>query len=200
MVAEEGARMRVQLIDIDSKITNLALMKISAYYKSLGHEVGFDIVDPDLVYASVIFKKNKHLVDGLQFFYPDAKIIVGGSGYDLHSKLPDEIECMKPDYSLYLECDYSIGFSTRGCIRKCHFCIVPEKEGAFKRVQHPEEWYNPEFDKIMFLDNNILADKDWFFEVTNWCIEHDLKVWFTQGLDIRLLSVDIAEYTRKVTL
>jgi len=185
--------MNVLLVDVDSKIPNLALMKLSAFYKARGDIVGFDVVNPDLVYASVVFKKNKHLVDGLRFFYPDADIQIGGSGYDLQLKLPDEIENIKPDYSLYPDCDFSIGFSTRGCFRNCYFCIVPEKEGKLYRTQHPKKWYNPEFDKIMFLDNNVLADRDWFFEITNWCIEKNLKIWFTQGLDIRLLDVEIAK-------
>lgn len=185
--------MKVLLIDVDSKIPNLALMKISAYHKSIGDEVGFCVGDPDKVYASVVFKKNRHHVDGLKFFYPDADIDIGGSGYDLKKKLPEEIENMKPDYSIYPDCDYSMGFTTRGCFRNCYFCIVPEKEGKLHKVQHPEQWYNPEFDKIMFLDNNILADKDHFFDITDWCMSKDLKVWFTQGLDIRLLDVEIGE-------
>jgi hypothetical protein len=57
--------MEVLLIDVDSKIPNLALMKISAYHKQRGDEVGFDIDDPDVIYASVIFEKNRHLVDWL---------------------------------------------------------------------------------------------------------------------------------------
>lgn len=190
--------MKIRLIDIDSTIPNLALMKISAYYKSLGHEVGFNIVDPNIVYASVIFRKNKHLVDGLKFFYPEAQIIVGGSGYNLTSKLPDEIEYFRPDYTLYPECDYSIGFSTRGCFRNCHFCIVPEKEGKFKQAQHPEEWHNPEFNKIMFLDNNILFDRDYFFKITEWCIKNKLQVCFNQGLDIRLIDTEIAKQLLKM--
>jgi len=185
--------MKILLIDVDSKIPNLALMKLSAYYKSKGHEVGFCVSDPDKVYASVIFRKNKHMVDGLPFFYPGADIVVGGSGYDLSVTLPDDVELMKPDYDLYPECESSIGFSTRGCFRKCHFCIVPEKEGRFRTVQHPREWYDERFDKIMFLDNNIIADKNWFFEVTDWCIEKNLQVWFTQGLDIRLLDEEVAK-------
>lgn len=185
--------MDVLLVDVDSKIPNLALMKIAAHHKAKGDSVGFDVLNPDLVYASVIYRKNKHLVDGLKFFYPDAQINIGGPGYDLHSKLPDEIEYIRPDYSLCPNCDYSIGFSTRGCIRKCHFCIVPAKEGGFRRAQHPSEWYNSEFDKILFLDNNILADRDWFFKVTQWCMDRKLKIWFSQGLDIRLLDERIAD-------
>lgn len=189
----KGRIMRVQLVDVDSKMPNLALMKISAYYKAHGHTVGFDVADPDLVYASVIFKKNKHLVDGLRFWYPGAEIIIGGPGYDLASKLPDEIEYHIPDYTLYPDIDYSLGFSSRGCIRKCYFCVVPEKEGGFVRALHPEKWYNSEFTKIMFLDNNILADREWFFAITNWCIEHNLEVCFNQGLDARLLDIETAK-------
>lgn len=183
---------KVLLIDVDSSIPNLALMKLSTYYKEKGDVVGFNVQDPDIVYASVIFEANKHKVDGLKFYYPHAKIYIGGSGYDLASKLPDKIEFLKPDYSLYPDNDFSIGFTTRGCIRKCSFCIVPQKEGMFRKVQHPQMWYNPKFKKIVFLDNNILADKNWFFEVSNWCIEKKLAVWFCQGLDIRLVDAEVA--------
>jgi hypothetical protein len=147
---------RILLVDVDSKIPNLALMKISAYHKARGdnvtlvHGANVDLTDPpDQIYASIIYKKNKHVLDDIIVQYPD--IDVGGSGYDLHKALPDEIENLKPDYSLYPEFDYSIGFSSRGCFRKCHFCIVHEKEGQFHKVAHPETWYNPEYDKIVFL-------------------------------------------------
>jgi hypothetical protein len=185
--------LKILLIDVDSKIPNLALMKISTYYKAKGDEVGFNIRDPDIIYASIVFEKNKHNADGLRFLYPEAKIIIGGSGYDYSISLPNEIEYSTPDYTLYPECDYSIGFTTRGCFRKCSFCIVPQKEGAFKKVQHPNEWHNPDFKKIVFLDNNILADKKWFLEVVDWCIQKKLSVWFTQGLDIRLVDPEVAE-------
>ena len=191
----------VLLIDVDSTIPNLALMKLSTYYKAKGDNIGFNVENPDIVYASVVFQQNKHKVDGLQFYYPDAEVHIGGSGYDLTSKLPDDIEYLQPDYSLYSECDYSIGYTTRGCIRNtttCPFCIVPIKEGKFKKVQHPSEWYNPSFEKIVFLDNNILADKEWFFSIVNWCNERKLAVWFTQGLDIRRMDEDVARTLLKM--
>ncbi|MCM1987606.1 hypothetical protein [Methanococcoides seepicolus] len=119
--------MNVLLIDVDNKIPNLALMKISAYHKSIGDNVGFFVSNPDIVYASVVFKQNKHHVDGLKLFYPYVDIRIGESGYDLKSRLPGTIEQMRPDYSLYPDCDYSMGFRTGGCFRNCHFCIVPEK-------------------------------------------------------------------------
>ncbi|HZY25608.1 MAG TPA: hypothetical protein VFE71_07265, partial [Bacteroidales bacterium] len=138
---------------------NLALMKISTYHKAKGDNiqlvkiklkrrkdgtlkeaVKIDLSDkPDKVYASIVFKKNKSLLDQLLTQHPEIPIDIGGSGYNLEKTLPHEIENMKPDYSLYPDNDASIGFSIRGCFRKCHFCIVPEKEGKFRRTQHPSE-------------------------------------------------------------
>lgn len=191
--------MKILLIDVDSTIPNLALMKISAYHKAIGDKVGLaDIDNPDKVYASVIFKKNKHKVDGMKFFYPNSEIIIGGSGYDLHVKLPEEIENAKPDYNLYPNMEYSMGYSSRGCNRNCDFCIVHEKEGNFYRTQHPSQWHDSKFNKILFLDNNILLDKEWFYEITDFCISNNLKTWFTQGLDIRLLDSDVAHRLKEL--
>ena len=184
--------MRILLIDVDSTIPNLALMKISAYEKSRGNQVGFNIDNPDKVYCSIIFDWNSHKADGLKFLYPHAEIDIGGSGYDLSKKLPPEIDSIEPDYSLYPGCDYDLGFTTRGCIRSCYFCIVPKKEGAFRINQHPRLFHNPNHKKVMLLDNNILSDKDWFMVVTEWILHLKLKVDFNQGLDIRLMDYEIA--------
>ena len=73
--------MRVQLVDIDSRIPNLALMQISAYHKQLGDVVGFDVAHPDLVYVSCIFSKNAGQARGVAGFYPNSHVIFGGSGF-----------------------------------------------------------------------------------------------------------------------
>lgn len=192
--------MNILLIDVDSKIPNLALMKLSAYHKSIGDEVSINKMPAainlfgdsyDKVYASVVFSKNKSLADDIKFYYPDSEIIIGGSGYDLTSKLKAEIEYQKPDYTLYPEIDYSLGYTTRGCNRACHFCIVPQKEGNFKKVQNPMIFYDKKFKKIVFLDNNILLDKEWFLEIISFCKKNQLSVDFNQGLDIRLADEEI---------
>ncbi len=186
--------MKVLLIpDKKSKYAIPPLMKLSTYHKSRGDEVGWHIPDPDRIYVSLIFTESSHQADGLQFYYPDAEIIVGGSGYDHSSTLPPNIEHLKPDYSLYPDIDYSIGWTTRGCIRDCEFCIVREKEGRLKIHQHPLEFHDKRFNKIRLLDNNILGLRDWFFDVTDWILKEDLKVDFNQGLDVRLLDEGIAE-------
>lgn len=99
---------------------------------------------------------------------------------------------MPPDYSLYPGMDYDLGFTSRGCIRNCHFCVVPKKEGKFHRRQHPSEFHDPNHKKAVYLDNNILADKEWFFTVTDWLSDNRMAVDFNQGLDIRLIDYEIA--------
>lgn len=182
------------LVDVDSTIPNLALMHISAWRKSEGIRTGWHISDPAEVWASCIFHKNKHLTDGLRFMYPNAKIdIGGGGGIDLHKNLPQEVDLMMPDYSIYPECDYDLGFSSRGCPRNCYFCVVPKKEGNFRINQHPREFHDPSHKKIVLMDNNILANRDWFFEVTDWILGQKMKVDFNQGLDLRYMTPEFAE-------
>ena len=173
-----GRSRRVKLIDVDSKIPNLALMKISAWHKEQGDIVSWDEPNPDIVYASIIFTVNRHKLYFLEQSYPNAEIHIGGPGYSFE-KLPKEIDSMFPDYSLY-GCDYSLGFTTRGCIRNCPFCIVRRKEGYIRRYMRIEQFHDPKHKKVVLLDNNILALKDFFIENMEYVAEHDLIVDFNQ--------------------
>lgn len=187
------------LIDVDSTIPNLALMHISAWRKSLGYTAGFNIDDPEEVWASVVFSKNRHKADGLKFIYPDAKIDVGGSGVSLSKRLPGEVDRLMPDYSLYPGMDYDLGFTTRGCGRSCYFCVVPRKEGKFRVHQHPAEFHDPAHRSAVYMDNNILWDKQHFFEVTDWLLANRMTVDFNQGLDLRLMDRDVAKRIAELT-
>lgn len=178
----------ILLVDVDSKIPNLALMKISAWHKQQGDVTGFDISNPDKVYISCVFTKNKGQAKGIAKFYSDARIDIGGSGIDLKKDLPEDIEEIKPDYDLYPS-TYSQGYTTRGCIRTCEFCIVPEKEGTLYEAQHPSEFHDPRFDTCMIMDNNLFAAPDsWQADVFHWFIENKIKMLSPQGWDIRLLT------------
>lgn len=182
--------MKIGLIDVDGhNYPNLALMKISAYHKAQGDTVEwcFPFYHYDIVYQSKVFDDT---------YSPDIiwepladKIIKGGTGYGLDNRLPDEVEHMYPDYSLYpdLTKDTAYGFLTRGCPRACDFCIVAAKEGrrSVKVADLSEFWRGQK--NIVLMDPNILA-----------CREHpdllqqliDSKAWvdFNQGLDIRLTT------------
>lgn len=179
--------MKVLLIDIDSKMPNLALMKVSAYHRREGDEVGWAWAKPDRVYISCIFSENLPNARGVAKFYPDADVRVGGPALGYPNYLPDEMEHSMPDYALYPDMDYSMGFSTRGCIRNCPFCVVPEIEGRFREHAPISEFHNPDFDKLMLFDNNFLASTRWK-EKLDYIKDHDLKVSFNQGLDARLID------------
>ncbi|GAJ02443.1 unnamed protein product, partial [marine sediment metagenome] len=160
-------------------------MKLSAYHKQRGDEVEF--YQPlwrasyDKIYCSKIFQKsNKN--DG----YINKDMICGGSGFEYLTLLPKYIEHIKPDYDLY-NLKYSLGFTTRGCIRNCKFCIVREKEGYIGEHAEVEEFLNPKSNVVVLLDNNFLALLSHIKKLQKY-IDKGWRMDFNQGLDIRLIN------------
>ena len=196
--------MRVLLVDADSKkgFPNLALMKLSAWYKQQGHSI--DLIEEipttaplehyDKVLISCIFFQNREQV--LDYASQLDNVQIGGSGFDYNIVLDHDIEHIKPDYSLY-DIDYSLGFTSRGCIRNCGFCIVPEKEGFIRDNAPISEFLHEDHMKVVLLDNNFQASPKWR-ENIDFIVEHNLKVNFNQGLDIRLLDFEFAEALAQV--
>lgn len=193
--------MKVLLLDIDSKIPNLALMKISAYHKELGDQVALAtsqanfgdrqaLVSPDEVYASCVFERNASRVLGIEKMF-NCPVHVGGYGVN-DNQLPNEIEHIMPDYDLY-GIDYSMGFFSRGCIRKCPWCIVPKKEGTIRKHAPISEFWNPKHKKLVLFDNNLLACPEWE-EALEFIVKNRLQVNFNQGLDIRLVDDEKAKW------
>ena len=187
--------MKIGLFDIDSKYHNLALMKISAYHKWRGHKVEF--YQPlwhasyDIIYCSKIFQKSNRN-DG----YINEDMVCGGSGFEYLTLLPDYIEHIRPDYTLY-NLDYSLGFTTRGCIRNCKFCIVPEKEGKIKEHAEVEEFLNPKSNVVVLLDNNFLALPSHIKKLQKY-IDKGWIMDFNQGLDARLVNKENAKLLAKI--
>ena len=183
--------MLVTLVDVDSKIPNLALMKISAWHKSQGDEVKFHdpMLDcPDLIYASKIFD----FTPDYDYFPSDCKIVKGGSGYDPSAKLdfPDYDRIM-PDYSLY-GCDYALGRFTRGCPNRCPWCIVPGMDGnEVRHVADLSDFWNGQ-EVVRLLDDNIMADADEFCRACGQLSRAGVKtIW--DALDIRLIDDQTAQ-------
>ncbi len=178
--------MKILLINIDSTIVNIALAKIEKYHKDRGDEVYYDLPMMasicDKIYVSCVFTYNKYLCDEWLNF---SNAMVGGSGYSLVKQLPQEIYEMKPKIN--------IGFTTRGCIRKCKFCIVPEKEGKIRAEGDIYDFWDGNSKKIVLLDNNILGLPEQFFKISSQLKKENLRVDFNQGLDFRLLTDDIAK-------
>lgn len=166
---------------------NYALMKISAYHKSIGDDVSWwnPLESYDKVYSSKVFDftpENQYL---------PADTIKGGTGYNIHSVLPDEIEAMFPDYSIYPECDYAIGYITRGCPNKCRWCVVPEKEGDIKPYRAWQELVRPDSNKLILMDNNILACEYGISQLESLA-DSGYKIDLNQGMDARLVDDRIA--------
>ena len=77
--------------------------------------------------------------------------------YDIAGRLPEAVENSRMmDYSIYPEYPFSLQFFSRGCIRKCPFCLVREKEGYIQTVEPVE--LNPKGKWIEVLDNNFFAN------------------------------------------
>jgi hypothetical protein len=188
----DGHNMKIILYDVDSLIPNIALMKLSTYHKQIGDEVNFvrgnqkpifvDYSKYGVGYASVIFTKYKYLVENFPFH-------VGGTGISLKNNLPDDIEHLMPDYSLYPENEYSIGYTTRGCVRNCEFCFVPEKEGIIKFNANIDEFYDPKLKKLMLLDNNIFSYGE-YRNIFEQIRKINKLTHFRGGMDFRLLNKD----------
>lgn len=209
--------MKIGLIDVDGhNYPNLPLMKLSAWHKSKGDKVEW--YDPflglmeeyDKVYMSKVFS-----------FTPDydrpiyaKEVEKGGSGYcietvegrevfhaERNKNLPDEIEHIYPDYSIYPEQtkDTAYGFLTRGCPRGCNFCIVKDKEGLCShKVADLSEFWNGQ-KNIVLCDPNILACKDWQ-DLLQQLIDSKAKVDFNQGLDIRMMNEEKAEMLNQIPI
>lgn len=118
----------------------------------------------------------------------------GGTGYGLYNELPPEIDSIFPDYSIYPNCDYAIGFLSRGCIRNCPWCVVPKKEGKIRHYRTWTEIKRPDSNKIVFMDNNVLACRPAVDELWDMALcGEDIHIDFNQGVDARLITPEIAD-------
>lgn len=201
--------MNIALIDVDGHASkkkwgatiypNLALAKLAAWHKQQGDNVEWytPFSHFDRVYMAKVFN-----------FSPDYgyiinnadEIIRGGTGYDVHSRLPDEVDRTQPDYSIYPEIpkDYAYGFLTRGCPNKCPWCVVPVKEGRILPYMDVDEIAVDGRHNLVLMDNNILAAGDYAVEQLNKIIERGYRVDFNQALDARLVTDEFAQLLAKV--
>lgn len=191
--------MRIAIHSVDGmKYPNLALMRLSAWHKEQGDSVEWfmPLMRYDRVYASKIFT-----------FTPDdpylpADAIRGGTGYNVQSRLPEEVEAARPDYTIYPQFPAAYGFLTRGCVNKCSFCVVPRKEGALHVVADIEEICNTNTGfrrEVVLMDNNfIAAPLDFCREQVEKMRRLHLRVDFNQATDARRYNEETARIMARV--
>lgn len=211
--------MKIGIIDADligrkrNRFPNLACMKISGWYKSEGNDVmlltSYDTIeDYDKVFISKVFTDTP-IPEGILNL---SWVEYGGTGFlfDKAEPLPYEIEHHMPDYDLYTGfineqvesgnmskvdarqyLNYSIGFTTRGCIRGCSFCVNKNSRACLKHSP-VSEFLNKDRKYIYLLDDNVLACKDWklIFDELN---ATGKRFRFHQGMDERLLTPEKCE-------
>ena len=200
--------MKIGLVDVDghakkkkwgAKIyPNLALAKIARYWRNRGAHVSWasPMEHYDIVYMSKLFSFSPDDT----YIYDADKIIKGGTGYDPLSQLPFVIDRLQPDYSIYpnIPKDTAYGFLTRGCPNKCHWCVVPKKEGAIRPYMDVDEIAIEGRRKLVLMDNNILAAGDYCIQQLQKIIERGYRVDFNQALDARQVTDEIAQLLAKV--
>ena len=209
--------MKIGLIDVDGhNYPNLPLMKISAWHKAKG-----DLVEWYDPFLGLVEEYDKVYMSKVFSFTPDydrpiyaKEIEKGGTGYciemvdgkevfhkEQNKNLPDEIEHIYPDYSIYPEQtkDTAYGFLSRGCPRNCDFCHVAKKEGrcSYKVADLSEFWSGQH--KIVLNDPNILACPD-HMDLLKQLADSKAKVEFNQGLDIRLITDKNLELIKQIKL
>lgn len=190
--------MKVGLLDVDGhNFPNVALMKIADWHRLSGDDVEWAI--PmfgvyDRIYASKVFTFTP---DFDTMLFKAKQIFRGGTGYDIKSRLPDEIDQHTGlDYGLYPQYKFSVQFYSRGCIRHCPFCLVHDKEGGIHSVE-PMAW-NPNAEWIEVLDNNFFAAPDWRKAIED-IRRQQLPVKF-HGVDVRIMDEEQAAALNSVKM
>ena len=210
--------MRIAIIDADligrkrHRFPNLVCMKLSGFYKEQNCDVYLKtdyngLRAFDKVFISKVFTNTLVPEEVLEL----PNVTYGGTGffYDKAPKLPDEVEHHMPDYHLYDEwvyeqlaaggkrceytyyLDYSIGFLTRGCFRKCSFCVNQNYDRVYVHSAL-SEFLDTERKKICLLDDNFLGCGAWR-EMLTELKETGKPFQFKQGLDERLLTEEKCE-------
>lgn len=149
----------------------------------------------DKVYISKIFT----FTPDYGYYINSRDVEKGGTGYDMHKTLPEDVDWLQPDYSIYPQVDShtAYGFLTRGCPNRCKWCVVPIKEGEIRPYMDVEEIAIEGRTNLILMDNNILAS-DYGLGQIEKIIDRGYRVDFNQAMDARLVTEEIAKMLSRV--
>lgn len=184
--------MRIALYNLESKVENTALMQISFYHKKLGDQVEW--------YSPLFHNEYYKIYCGSLFSFSDKRtvtsnMICGGTGFNITSRLPKEIEECDLDYSIYPKCETSYLWFSRGCFRECPFCVVPTKEGMIRPIE-PKN-LNPNGKYVTVMDNSFTANP-LFYDAVEYLKKIGQPVDIQCGIDARIFSEKQGESLKKL--
>jgi hypothetical protein len=204
----------IYLADADSKMPNLALMRLATRFRALGETVRR--VRPadrrakgdtdGLVYGSSIFAFAHKARETMERQW--GPIVWGGTGVRVESSLAEVDASVEWDgvpcaYDLYPDFAPSIGFLTRGCRLRCSFCCVPTKEGKPRAVALPlDVWRGDGHPRhLELLDNDAFAPqlREHWREAVRQMRDGGFRVCFSQGLNLRLIDDESAAAVASLT-
>jgi len=202
----------------------LGLLKLATHHQQKGDLVRLvdgissDGFEPDIIYITSLFTYAWEPVHEVIRFYTNrykkAKVVVGGvyaslcpdhlkesfgDRIEIYPGVIPELDDIMPAYWLIPEWKTSILFSSRGCIRRCPFCSVPQLEPKFEAKKSIEHLIYPDHKRVILWDNNILASPHWR-NIFDELEESGLETDFNQGLDARLLTEETALRLRRLRI
>lgn len=182
----------------------------------LARGIGEPLYKPDVVEITSLFtfawKPVHNAIDFYHSLFPKATIVVGGIYATLmagnitrtfpfakvHVGLHRQAEQLMPAYDLletvekWKNWKKSIVFTTRGCIRKCPFCVVPKVEGGMREPKFSIlPMIHPDHREVVIWDNDFLASP-YAKTILEELRDGGYKADFNQGLDARLMTEEFA--------
>ena len=191
--------MIVRVTQLDGKLPNLALMRLSRFHRARGDEIRFTrspyrrLDEPayDRIYGSAIFEYSREHAERLKIEFPGA--IVSGTGVGSPHLTVEEVigDHQGVSYQDYPAFDGSLGFTQRGCRLKCGFCVVPKKEGKNRATATIAEiWRGAPWPKhLHLLDNDFFGQprEQWEARLGE-IVDGGFKVCLNQGINIRMID------------